>query len=232
MLIVNQHVDPVCSHVFWFGCAAEAGAIPAPSTISLWILWIGHYYWQQQCAHITECLQHWKGSYNTDNSQRGDRDHHLVRQNVWETSLDEDGTLVSEGPASYLLGDAILPEGDANTNAKANERMFDETGVPVKRQRRMTVDNCATAAAEFVWTANRHEDPEHFDHTGCDPHRLQLVLKALAHGTNGKKGDMHSRHVEQLVYKVIRPSPACSELGVVSRSGTCSRRTPLQRGST
>jgi hypothetical protein len=134
--------------------------------------------------------------------QHGDRDHHLVRQNVWEQEHDEDGILVSEGPASYLLGDVILPEGNAETNSKANEIMFKETGVQLKRQRGLTVDNCPTAAAEFTCTLDRHPDPDHFDHTGCDPHRLQLVLKALAHGTNGKKGDMHELHVEQLIYKV------------------------------
>jgi hypothetical protein len=173
-----------------------------PSTISLWLLWLGHHYWKQQNAHIVRCLQQWKGSFNTDNSQRGDRDHHLVRQNVWEQEHDEDGILVSEGPASYLLGDVILPEGNAETNSKANEIMFKETGVQLKRQRGLTVDNCPTAAAEFTCTLDRHPDPDHFDHTGCDPHRLQLVLKALVHGTNGKKGDMHELHVEQLIYKV------------------------------
>ena len=130
-----------------------------PSTISLWLLWLGHHYWKQQNAHIHKCLQQWKGSFNTDNSQRGNRDHHLVKQNVWEQEYDEQGKLVFDGPASYLLGDVILPEGNAETNAKANEIMFEETGVPFKRQRSQTVDNCTTAAAEFNSTFdNRAQD--------------------------------------------------------------------------
>ena len=40
-----------------------------------------------------------------------------------------------DGPVLYLLGDVILAEGNAETNAKANEIIFEETGVPLKRQR-------------------------------------------------------------------------------------------------
>lgn len=58
-------------HVFWFEAAPEADAIPAPSTVSLWLLWVGHHWWSNQNKHICECLARWKGSYNTDDSERG-----------------------------------------------------------------------------------------------------------------------------------------------------------------
>ena len=60
---------------------------------------------------------------------------------------------------------------------------------------------------------------------------LQLVLKALAHAINGKKGDMHERHVERLVYKVQHSGCPTIRIAVL-RSGTCSRRTRLPLGST
>jgi hypothetical protein len=59
------------SHVFWFESTPNADAIVAPSTVSLWLLWIGHHWWKNQNAHVSQCLAQWKGSYNTDDSERG-----------------------------------------------------------------------------------------------------------------------------------------------------------------
>lgn len=133
----------------------------------------------------------------------GKVNHHMVIQNVWEETIGPDGEVQSEGPAAYLLADVILPEGDSATKAMANERVFEETGVRLKRQRTMTSDNTNSAIKEGEESAERHPEPDAFDINGCDPHRIQLSNKRNVHGLNGAKGNMHDFGVENLVYKVL-----------------------------
>lgn len=78
------------AHVFWFGEAPEKEALVVPSTISLWVLTVGHLWWHRQNSHIRDCLSRWKGSYNTDGSARGKIDHHL--RLMWNSFCTRYGT--------------------------------------------------------------------------------------------------------------------------------------------
>ena len=127
---------------------------------------------------------------------------HMLVQNYWEYTTDRNGNVVSAGPEACLLGCTVLPDGEAQTKAATNLRILEETGCPLKRQRTQVTDNTTSAVLEKELNDPKHDDPDVFDHIGCDPHRMQLPLKKGVHGLNGTKGGMHDFGVENLLYKL------------------------------